>query len=179
MDRCVECGGNMEPKGVQARSMNVGLPDVVVDGVVVRQCADCGCEALQYPPLDEVLGAIVRVLQHRADVEGRDLDGPQVRYLRKYLGWSQEDFARVFRVAVTTPSKWENGHWKMEKFKQAMLLQLALRGPIVDDYFATDSDAARDGNLRVMLGNDAEALRNDSAVDDTPKLVSARRSYGQ
>jgi len=38
------------------------------------------------------------------------LSGAEVRYLRKWLGWSGRDFARSFDLSVEHVSRVENGH---------------------------------------------------------------------
>jgi transcriptional regulator with XRE-family HTH domain len=49
------------------------------------------------------------------------LAGEQIRFLRKYLGWSREEFAAIMGVEGETISRWENNKAKMGKAADRLL----------------------------------------------------------
>jgi DNA-binding transcriptional regulator YiaG len=52
--------------------------------------------------LNEVLAKAIAKKPHR-------LTPGEIRFLRKYLGWSGKDFAQFMGVTPETVSRWENG----------------------------------------------------------------------
>lgn len=128
--KCVMCGGETDAGVRMTRPLNLSLPGVQLADVLVRTCASCGEEYDELPPPEVLLGVVTKVV---VDRDGA-LSGPEIRFLRKRLGWSRKDFAEQFCVDDTTVSKWENGRLKLEAFKDKMLRVLAVRGPLLDDY---------------------------------------------
>lgn len=86
-----------------------GLPYVVLNGVEVRRCPSCGAEEVAIPRIEDLHRAIA------LDVSGKPerLTPEEVRFLRKYLGWSGATFARKLGVTPETVSRWENGAQEM------------------------------------------------------------------
>src|SRR5215203_2238863 len=77
-----------------------GLPNVVLVGVEVRRCSSCGHHELVLPRIAE----LHRTITHAIIRKPFRLSGLEVRYLRKYLGWSGVDFARHVGVDPSTVS---------------------------------------------------------------------------
>jgi DNA-binding transcriptional regulator YiaG len=77
---------------------------VVLKGVEIHCCVGC----------DDIEVAIPRILDlHRAISlaiirKPSRLLGAEIRYLRKWLGWSGQDFAARIGVTRETASRWEN-----------------------------------------------------------------------
>jgi len=80
-----------------------GLSNVVLVGVEVRRCPSCGHHELVLPRVSELHRTIAYALIRKHS----RLSGSEVRYLRKYLGWSGVDFARHLGVDPSTVSNWE------------------------------------------------------------------------
>lgn len=132
--KCVFCGGACTAALDQTVELNVGLPGVQLSGVKVWTCGSCGETYDDIPQLDRLLAYITEVIVTRGHV----LSGAEIRFLRKRLGWSQADFAEQFCVDATTVSKWENDKVRPDLFKQKMLGELAMRGPLPRDYRTTE-----------------------------------------
>ena len=62
------------------------------------------------------------------------LSGLEVRYLRKYLGWSGVDFARHVGVDPSTVSNWENDKDPIGSASDRLLRLMIAHGAPVDDY---------------------------------------------
>jgi putative zinc finger/helix-turn-helix YgiT family protein len=80
-----------------------GLPNVVLIDVEVRRCPACGERTVVIPRIEALHRALAMTVIARP---GR-LAPQEIRFLRKWLGWSGQDFARHFGVTPTTVSRWE------------------------------------------------------------------------
>jgi putative zinc finger/helix-turn-helix YgiT family protein len=107
-----------------------GLPNVVLVGVDVRRCPACGHHELVLPRVVELHRTIADAVIHKP----ARLSGAEVRFLRKYLGWSGVDLARHVGVDPTTVSKWENDKDPIGPSSDRLLRMLVARGAPIDDY---------------------------------------------
>jgi putative zinc finger/helix-turn-helix YgiT family protein len=81
-----------------------GMSNVVLVDVEVRRCPACGEQAVVIPRIEELHRSLaMTIIAH----PGR-LPPQEIRFLRKWLGWSGQDFARHFGVTATTVSRWES-----------------------------------------------------------------------
>lgn len=107
-----------------------GLPNVVLVGVEVRRCSSCGHHELVLPRLTELHRTIAHVVIRKHS----RLSGPEIRYLRKYLGWSGVDFARHVGVDPSTVSNWENDKDPIGTASDRLLRLMVAHGAPVDHY---------------------------------------------
>ncbi len=128
--QCPICGGPTRACEDQRVALPVDVPGVSLDGVTVHTCTSCGEVFEELPPLESLLDAVAQLFIQAP----RDLRGPEIRFLRKRLGWSRDDFAAQFCVDPTTVSKWESGAFAMDAFKQKMLRKFARGGPLLESY---------------------------------------------
>lgn len=77
---------------------------VLLRGVEVARCKDCGMQAPRILAIAKLHRAIAAAIVRK---RGR-LAPPEVRFLRKHLGWSGVDFAAHMGVTPETVSRWEN-----------------------------------------------------------------------
>jgi transcriptional regulator with XRE-family HTH domain len=105
--------------------MDSGLPGVILLGVEVRRCQGCGAEEVAIPRIEEL---------HR-------LAPAEIKYLRKWLGWSGVDFARHMGTTPETVSRWEQGRVPMSPQADRLLrLMVTTRAPVAD--YALDALAS-------------------------------------
>ena len=102
---CIECGGEVAIKKGTYRFRESGLDTVVLKGVEIVRCPACGDES----PIIANLDGLLRTLALAIVTSKLPLTGPEVRYLRKYLGMSGDQFARMLHTDKSTLSKWETG----------------------------------------------------------------------
>jgi len=102
---CSDCGGEARVKRGIYRFRESGLDNVVVKGIEIVKCPACGNEDAIIPNLDGLL----RVIAVALVIKMFPLSGAEVRYLRKYLEMSGEQFARILHTDKSTLSKWETG----------------------------------------------------------------------
>lgn len=127
--KCVNCGGELSAP-VQATVPYRSLPGTLLVGVEVRRCPDCGDEEISIPRIE----ALDRLLAHTVAARSGRLTGPEIRFLRKHLGWSGSDFARTFDVDPSTVSRWEAGSQSMDLRAEKLLRVSATRMEPIADY---------------------------------------------
>jgi len=104
--RCSVCKkGTLQPRVVTHDVGHLlGLPSVVVDKLRALVCSDCGEITLEGAMLDQIsLLVAARILEQPkvAPVE--------IRYLRRLLGYTQEQLAEKLDVTRATVNRWEVG----------------------------------------------------------------------
>lgn len=127
---CRSCGGG-EMKTTTENHLYVesGLPNVVLVGVEVRRCAKCGAFEVLLPRVAELQRVIANAVIHRP----ARLSAAEVKFLRKYLGWSGADFAAHMGVDPTTVSAWENDRKPFGTSSDRLLrLMVARQAPVAD-----------------------------------------------
>ncbi|OJH35922.1 type II TA system antitoxin MqsA family protein [Cystobacter ferrugineus] len=126
---CLNCGGKMETRRENHRYTESGLDNVTLVGVEVRRCATCGEWELVLPRVEALHRSLALTLVRKRT----RLTAKEVRFLRKYLGFSGEDFARRMHVAPETVSRWETGKQDM-----GWTAEMALRLMVVHEERMTD-----------------------------------------
>lgn len=126
--KCAECGSAMKVarENVKYDGM-MGLP-VVLANVEVRRCARCGEYEVVIPRLEELLGVLAGAVIRKPT----RLTGDEVRFLRKYLGWSGADFARHMGTQPETVSRWEHGAVIGPQADRLLRLMVATVRPVAE-----------------------------------------------
>jgi len=119
---CSDCGSEARVDRANYRFRESGLDNVVLKGIEVVKCPTCGNEAPVLPNLD----AILRVLAVAIVTGKRPLSGPEVRYLRKFLQLSGDQFARILHTDKSTLSKWETGAVNIGSKSDLLIRSVAL-----------------------------------------------------
>ena len=102
--QCSACGAEAKVVRERYRFTECGLPNVVLLGVEVIQCPVCG----NRDPIIPRLNGLMRLLAVAVVAKPYKLEGEDVRFLRKYLRMSGDEFSSLLHVDKTTLSKWEN-----------------------------------------------------------------------
>ncbi len=101
---CSSCGASaQEARGVY-RFQESGLPNVFLINVGIVQCSHCGNEDPIIPHLNELMTKLALA------VIGKPcpLNGSEVRFLRKFLNLTGDEFGKYLAVTKHHVSKWEN-----------------------------------------------------------------------
>jgi putative zinc finger/helix-turn-helix YgiT family protein len=101
--KCVECGGALKTTRGAHRYTESGLSNVTLMNIEVRHCDACGARQLVIPRIEELHRLIAQTIAK----EQTRLSAEQVRFLRKWIGWSTADFALMMGVRPETVSRWE------------------------------------------------------------------------
>ena len=147
MKKCRQCGkAEMASRTETYRYRESGLPNVVIEGVEVRRCPACGHHELVLPRVTELHRTIALAVIHKP----ARLSGPEVRFLRKYLGWSGVDFAEHAGVDPSTVSNWENDKNAIGPSSDRLLRLMVAHGAPVADYSLDELTKIRDGRRGPM-----------------------------
>ena len=122
---CLLCGNKLKKgKSSLYHYTHCGLSKVYLSGVEVLECSnsDCGDEVITIPNLEKLHNLIAVELSSQKN----KLLPEEIKYLRKYLGFSGADFSRKIGVAPETVSRWEKGTVNMKEAVERLLRVLVL-----------------------------------------------------
>lgn len=100
---CSNCGAKAAIVQGTYEFKQLGLP-VRLHGIEIVKCPRCGNEDPIIPRVNKLMRSIAMALIRKP----YGLEGAEVRFLRKYLGMTGEEFAEYLDVDKTNLSKWEN-----------------------------------------------------------------------
>ena len=140
----------METRREEVEYDAAGLPGVILRGVDVSRCPACGHEQVHGPREPALHQALARAVVAKP---GR-LTGPEIRFLRKHLGLSGQDFADVMGSDPSTISRWENGKEPMNKHADRLLRLMVLIGKRLQKY-----------QLARVARDDAEPSRYEAILE--------------
>jgi putative transcriptional regulator len=100
---CSNCGKKMSSGRENVKYDACGLNYVTLLNVEVRHCEACGESETVIPHIEELHRVIARTVAHMPV----RLRGSEIRFLRKYLGYSGIDAAKALSVRPETMSRWE------------------------------------------------------------------------
>lgn len=121
-----------------------GLDNVVLLDQPVRRCPKCGAHALAIRAMAKLHRAIAVSVITQPD----KLTGPEIRFLRKHLGWSGTHFAEVIGVGRSVVSNWENDNESIGAANDRLLRMLVALGDQVQDYAAEDLKKLTDAKAK-------------------------------
>lgn len=102
--KCAQCGHIMEKTTGIHRYEESGLKNVILMNVPMYKCASCGETEVEIPAMEELhclIGLFVLYQPNR-------LGSAEVRYLRKHMGYSQDELASYIGVTRGTITRWES-----------------------------------------------------------------------
>lgn len=114
-----------------------GLDDVYLHGVTIYECPACGETLTSIAKIEK----LHRVIAEQLAKQSRPLTAAHIVFLRKYLGYSNRDFAKRMGVAPETSSRWASGQLQMSGSAEALLRLLVLLGERVEEYPLPEADA--------------------------------------
>lgn len=168
--KCTECGGNRvttERNAVMRYDIG-GLTNVVLRGVERSRCENCGKEAVKIPRN----GQLHRVIADYFIRQPRLLAGDEIRFLRKHIGLSAEDFAHCMGVTRETVSRWENDRERMGSSTDHLLRVLVQSQQPSEDYEIDDLLKALPDKLRAEKPIPVE-MKNEIQGWEAPVGVAA------
>jgi len=109
-EMCAECGKQRKVVTGNYRFDEVGLR-VLLQDVPLVKCEECGTTEPVIRDLNGLMHAIAfAVVTHPCKLTGNEL-----RFLRKYVGLSGEEFSKLVRIEPETLSRWENSQQEIGK----------------------------------------------------------------
>ena len=101
---CSRCGAAALVTRDTYRFKESGLSSVVLLGIEVIKCKECG----NIDPIIPFTNDLMRVLALAVIAQPYRLGGEEIRFLRKYLGKTGRELGELLEVDKSTVSKWEN-----------------------------------------------------------------------
>jgi putative zinc finger/helix-turn-helix YgiT family protein len=145
--QCLNCGAQMDTRRENYLYTASGLPHVTLEQIEVSRCPVCGEVEVAIPCIETLHRVIASTLIRKR----ARLAPEEIRYLRKYLGWSGVDFAARMGVDPAVVSRWENGKDVMGKLADRLLRLLVVTQVPVQDYSADLlTEIAEDVDVRAM-----------------------------
>ncbi len=103
--KCPTCGKEMKTRIRDYEYAESGLKNVVLKGITVHECKECGEVLPEIQNVKQVHNWIAEYLVKKQS----PLTGQEFRFLRKQLGMSANELAEFLGVTPVTVSRWENG----------------------------------------------------------------------
>jgi putative zinc finger/helix-turn-helix YgiT family protein len=127
---CLICGTPMTTRRENYQYTASGLRYVTLHNVEVSRCPQCGETEVAIPQIEGLHRAIATALVRKAT----RLAPEEIRFLRKYLGWSGVDFAAHMGTTPATVSRWEQGKTPMGPIADRLLRLLVVTRAPVQEY---------------------------------------------
>ncbi len=119
---CSNCGAPAKVVRGTYELKDIGLKRVVLRGIEIVTCPKCGNQ----DPMIPNMNALMRTLALAVVKKPYRLTGEEVRFLRKYLRLTGEEFSRLIHVDKTTLSKWENNDDRLGDQSDRLIRLVAL-----------------------------------------------------
>jgi len=153
---CLSCGAQMTTQRENFQYKACGLPGVTLLGIEVSRCPACGEYEVAIPQIEDLHKAIAQALIRKTS----RFDAAEIRFLRKYLGWSGADFAAHMGMTPETISRWETGAEPIGPVADRLLrLMVATRDPVSDyslELLATIAKQKTTNTVRLELKRNKE-----------------------
>ncbi|OGQ09568.1 MAG: hypothetical protein A2138_06335 [Deltaproteobacteria bacterium RBG_16_71_12] len=116
----------------------------------VYTCQSCGERYQGFSRVEELTREVAHNIARRAE----RLQPLEIRFLRKYLGYSGKDFAGFLGVAPETISRWENSEhpMQMQLSTEKLIRMMAMSEKPVSEYgldIAATRSLKRTGKIRL------------------------------
>ena len=109
LEKCPTCGSeHFVFKRSHHHFLESGLANVHLTNVETGTCADCGEKIVSIPHSTELM----RLIGESILLKPTNLNGAEIRFLRKNLYLKINEFAQLLGVDRVTVSRWENEHEK-------------------------------------------------------------------
>jgi putative zinc finger/helix-turn-helix YgiT family protein len=139
--KCYDCGELMEGRVENYKYSECGLSSVVLKSILVFRCKTCGAVV----PQITAAGCLhTGIAVHLLRKETR-LSGEEVRFLRKAVGYSATELAKMAGTSKAVVSRWEN-HSSLGQ-ESDRLVRLICLNKMLSDYVFCSKDSKRDESL--------------------------------
>lgn len=128
--KCARCGTGMVARRGKYLYEPVSGVQVYLKDVEVNRCEKCGEVEVTIPRIERLHRAIAFHIVNRH----WRLSPGEIKYLRKYLGWSGSDFAAHMGVNNSTVSRWENERERIGPQADRLLRLMVITNEPVGEY---------------------------------------------
>lgn len=117
----------MKAEVITHRFKESGLDNVILNGVKLYRCSQCGETHYDFGNINQLNLVIADTLLRKKGL----LTGKEIRFLRSYIGYSSEMFARILGFDKTSWSRIENERSKISN-QVNMSVRWAVAGKLAD-----------------------------------------------
>ncbi len=111
-EKCPTCGSDRFTfTKAHHHFLESGLENVHLTNVEIGMCGDCGDKIVSIPHSTELMRSIGESIL----LKPTNLNGAEIRFLRKNLHLKINGFSQLLGVDRVTVSRWENGHEKLSR----------------------------------------------------------------
>lgn len=105
MKKCIECGSKELTRTTRDhRYVESGLDNVVIRGAVFHECDTCKAKYRSIKSIEALHRTIAEAIVRDSD----KLSKQEVKFLRKHLGYSNRDFAKLLNMDEGQTSRWQS-----------------------------------------------------------------------
>jgi putative zinc finger/helix-turn-helix YgiT family protein len=123
--KCLICGSAMKKSKEKLYHYSIsGLSNVYLKDIEFNLCSNPECGETEVGITNML--ELNEIIAHDVATKKAKLLPEEIRFLRKQLGLSGADFARVLAVAPETVSRWENGSLQMKEMSEKFIRFLIL-----------------------------------------------------
>jgi putative zinc finger/helix-turn-helix YgiT family protein len=152
-EECSNCGHTARVERGNYQYRESGLPNVLLKNVEIIRCDNCGNEDPIIPRVNE----LTRVLAVAVIAKNDRLVGEEIRFLRKYLRMTGDEFGKLLKVDNATLSRWENNAQRPSEQNDMLIRAIAaalgkgLKQEIerIVRHFSSITEDPRPANIRV------------------------------
>ncbi len=144
--KCLQCGCEMTVKRENYSYRECGLPITLVN-IEVSRCPSCGEHEVEIPNIQGLHRLIAETVARKKST----LTPNEMRFLRKYIGFSGVSFAEFIGVHAETVCRWETGKNTGPMAIERLLRHLTLSGYRVGSYPERIETPKRVSPLRAKL----------------------------
>ncbi len=119
---CTNCGSTARIVRGNYNFSESGLKGVRLQGIERIVCGQCG----NVDPIIPRLNELMRLLALAVIAKPYRLTGEEIRFLRKYLRMTGDEFGRLLHIDRTNLSKWENDEDKVGAQSDRLIRTIAL-----------------------------------------------------
>lgn len=109
--KCLECGEKLEKTKGNYQYKESGLNNIILVDIPIYRCVSCKETEVEIPGTKELHIFIAFMLLFKPT----HLNGAEARFLRKSMGYTEEDLANSLGIKRVTVSRWENAKKGMKK----------------------------------------------------------------
>jgi putative zinc finger/helix-turn-helix YgiT family protein len=148
--RCTECGADAVVFERVTRALSAGLPEVMIEGLEVGTCSDCGESFSAFPRWTALNALVVAALVGKTS----RLTAGEIRFLRQGMGLKAQALAEILGVTPSQLSRWENGAVPISALADRLLRMVvaAREGLAPPDLKSIDPRRSAPLAMRIVLG---------------------------
>ena len=161
---CLECGAGLRATRKDYPFAESGLDNVILKNLQVLVCDRCKTETPRLPHLNDLMRTIaLAIIAKPYGLEGQD-----VRFLRKFLGLTNQGFAAILNIDKSHLSRVENGATPVSATADRLVRLIALGlgeglGQKASDVIAKFAQIKHPKRLKVMVDADIRTIHYKAA----------------